>query len=84
MAECPAWHSHRVPRIRAGRNAGSSMKITDVRCAMLGDHPVVRLVTDSGLRGHGPIEHTKSFIRPKMLYLDQVLLGEGPAPERSA
>ncbi len=37
------------------------MKITDVKCTVLGNNPVVRLVTDAGVSGYGgpsPISFT--------------------------
>ncbi len=54
------------------------MKITDVRCAVLGRNPVVRLVTDSGLDGLGPVEHTKPYIAPYVMHLRDALIGEDP------
>lgn len=54
------------------------MKITDVRCATIGRHPVVRLVTDAGLDGLGPVEHTKPYIAPFVMHLRDALLGEDP------
>ncbi len=54
------------------------MKITDVRCATLGENPVVRVVTDSGLSGYGPVEHTKRYIKPHVLQLREALVGEDP------
>jgi L-alanine-DL-glutamate epimerase-like enolase superfamily enzyme len=54
------------------------MKITDIRCAMLGAHPVVRIVTDSGLDGWGPVEHTKPYIKPHVLFFRDALIGADP------
>ncbi len=33
------------------------MKITDLRCAVIGKHPIVRIVTDEGLYGLGEVEY---------------------------
>lgn len=54
------------------------MKITDVRCAVLGHNPVVRLVTDEGISGYGPVEHTKPYIKPHVLFLREALIGADP------
>lgn len=37
------------------------MKITDLRCAVIGKHPIVRIVTDEGLYGLGEVEFTKTY-----------------------
>jgi L-alanine-DL-glutamate epimerase-like enolase superfamily enzyme len=54
------------------------MKITDIRCALIGQNPVVRIVTDAGLDGLGPVEHTKPYIAPHVLHLREALIGEDP------
>jgi L-alanine-DL-glutamate epimerase-like enolase superfamily enzyme len=54
------------------------MKITDIRCALIGQNPVVRIVTDAGLDGLGPVEHTKPYITPHVLHLREALIGEDP------
>jgi L-alanine-DL-glutamate epimerase-like enolase superfamily enzyme len=54
------------------------MKITDLRCALIGANPVVRIVTDAGIDGLGPVEFTKPYIAPHVLYLRDALLGEDP------
>ena len=38
------------------------MKITDLRCAVIGKHPIVRIVTDEGLSGYGEVEAAKPYI----------------------
>ena len=45
------------------------MRITDVRCAVLGGHPIVRVVTDEGLCGHGQIEFWKPFAKAHVALL---------------
>ena len=37
------------------------MKIVDVRCAVIGFSPVVRIITDAGIVGHGEAEATKAL-----------------------
>ncbi len=54
------------------------MKITDLRCALIGQNPVVRILTDSGLDGLGPVEHTKPYIKPHVMHLKDALIGEDP------
>ena len=54
------------------------MLITDIRCALIGRNPVVRLLTDSGLDGFGPVEHTKPWIKPQVMLLRDALIGQDP------
>ena len=54
------------------------MKITEVRVANFGSNPVVRIVTDSGLSGYGPVEFTKPYIKPFVMLLEPGLIGEDP------
>jgi len=54
------------------------MRITDLKCAVLGQNPVVRLVTDEGLSGYGEVEASKSYLKPHVLFYKPLLLGEDP------
>ena len=54
------------------------MKITDVKCAVIGQNPIVRIVTDAGLDGYGEIEAAKPYVRPQVLFYKQYLVGEDP------
>jgi L-alanine-DL-glutamate epimerase-like enolase superfamily enzyme len=54
------------------------VKITDVRCAVIGENPVVRIVTDQGIAGHGQIENTKPYVKPQVLYYRDALIGQDP------
>jgi len=54
------------------------VKITDLRCAMLGPFPLVRIVTDAGIDGLGPVESFKPYIAPHVLALRDALIGLDP------
>lgn len=54
------------------------MKITDLRCAVIGRHPIVRIVTDEGIYGLGEVEFTKSYLKPFVLHFREALIGEDP------
>ncbi|GAB5377470.1 MAG: mandelate racemase/muconate lactonizing enzyme family protein [Acuticoccus sp.] len=54
------------------------MKIIDIKCALLGQHPVVRIVTDEGIDGYAQAEFWKPFIKPQILGLRDLLVGEDP------
>src|SRR5258708_20488280 len=54
------------------------MKITDLKCAVIGDTPVVRIVTDAGICGYSSVEHHKPYLKPHILYYNPYILGEAP------
>lgn len=54
------------------------MKITDLRCAVIGDYPVVRITTDEGISGLGPVESYKPYLKPHVLFYRDMILGEDP------
>jgi|SRR5579859_4838330 len=54
------------------------MQITDLKCAVIGDNPVIRVVTDEGLDGYGEIENSKPYVKPQVLFYKQHILGEDP------
>ena len=54
------------------------MKITDVKCAVIGKNPIVRIVTDEGISGFGEVEHTKPYLKPHILFFREVLIGQDP------
>ena len=38
------------------------MKIVDLKCAVIGENPVVRIVTDEGIDGYGEVESYKPYL----------------------
>ena len=54
------------------------MRITDLKCAVIGDNPVVRLVTDEGLSGYAAVESYKPYLKPHVLFYKPYILGEDP------
>ncbi|MGH2460748.1 MAG: mandelate racemase/muconate lactonizing enzyme family protein [Chloroflexota bacterium] len=54
------------------------MKITDLKCAVIGQNPVVRIVTDQGISGYGEIENTKPYLKSHVLFYKPLLIGEDP------
>jgi len=64
-----------LPQQRTGH---VSIKITDLKCAVIGQNPVVRVVTDQGISGYGEAESPKSYIKPIVPFYRQYLLGEDP------
>lgn len=54
------------------------MKITDLKCTILGQNPVVRVTTDEGISGFGEVESSKPYLRPHVLFYRPYILGEDP------
>ena len=54
------------------------MKITDLKCAIIGDSPVVRVTTDEGIDGLGQAEWAKPHLKPHVLYYREYILDQDP------
>jgi len=54
------------------------VKITDLKCAVIGRNPIVRIVTDEGISGYGEVEASKSYLKPYILDFAPALLGQDP------
>ena len=48
------------------------------RCALIGKHPIVRIVTDEDIHGLGEVEFTKPYLKPFVLHFRDALIGEDP------
>jgi L-alanine-DL-glutamate epimerase-like enolase superfamily enzyme len=60
------------------RTGHGSIRITDLRCAIIGRNPVVRIVTDQGISRYSEAESTKPYLKPMVLFYKNCLLGENP------
>src|SRR5436309_6340741 len=60
------------------RTGQQKIKITDLRCAIIGRNPVIRIVTDQGVSGYGQAESSKVYLKPMVLFYRDYLLGEDP------
>ena len=54
------------------------MKITDLKCAVIGNSPVVRIVTDEGIDGFGQIESFKTYLKPHVIFYKDHIIGQDP------
>ena len=54
------------------------MKITDLKCTVIGQNVIVRVVTDAGIEGYGEVETAKSYLKPHVLFYKPFILGEDP------
>src|ERR1700733_4748403 len=60
------------------RPGNAPIKITDLKCAIIGRNPVVRIVTDQGVSGYGEAESAKPYLKPMVLFYKDYILGEDP------
>lgn len=54
------------------------MKITDLKCAVIGSNPIVRIKTDAGIDGFGEVEASKAYLKPHIMFYKDKILGEDP------
>ena len=54
------------------------MKITDLKCAVIGKNPIVRITTDEGVDGFGEVESFKPYLKPFVLHFRDAILGQDP------
>jgi L-alanine-DL-glutamate epimerase-like enolase superfamily enzyme len=66
------------PSLPEKRPAPGPIKITDLRSAIIGRNPVVRIVTNQGISGYGEAESTKPYLKPMVLFYRDYILGEDP------
>ena len=55
------------------------MKITDLKVAIIGDAPVVRITTDEGIDGVGAGETAKPYLKPMIEFYREMIIGNDPA-----
>ncbi len=60
------------------RKSNGNIKITDLKCAIIGKNPTVRIVTDQGISGYGQAEGVKTYLKPMVLFYRDYLIGEDP------
>ena len=84
----------RPPSISARRTPASSirdrfpqeslpMKITDIKCAVIANSPVIRITTDEGITGWSQIETPKPYVQPQVLQTEGLDRRAGPARRRA-
>jgi len=54
------------------------VKITDLKCTVLGQNPVVRITTDEGIDGLGEVEASKHYLKPHIMFYKPHILGQDP------
>jgi len=58
--------------------AKGALTITDLKCAIIGGSPVVRITTNEGISGYGQAESAKPYLKPFVLFYKDYLIGEDP------
>jgi len=54
------------------------MKITDLKCAIIGQNPTIRITTDEGIDGFGQAESSKPYLKPMVLFYKNWILDQDP------
>jgi L-alanine-DL-glutamate epimerase-like enolase superfamily enzyme len=54
------------------------MKITDLKCTILGNYPIIRITTDEGIDGYGQGEGFKPYLKSHVLFYRDLIVGEDP------
>ncbi len=54
------------------------MKITDLRCTVIGRNPIVRIDTDEGISGLAEVEGSKDYLKPHVMFYKRFILGQDP------
>jgi len=54
------------------------MKITGMKVAIIGNHPVVRITTDEGIDGIGAAELAKPYLKPMIEFYRGMIIGKDP------
>jgi L-alanine-DL-glutamate epimerase-like enolase superfamily enzyme len=54
------------------------MKITDLKCAVIANAPIIQIRTDAGITGWGQIETPKPYVKPQVLDLKDWIVGQDP------
>jgi L-alanine-DL-glutamate epimerase-like enolase superfamily enzyme len=54
------------------------MRITALKCALIGEHPTVRITTDEGVDGFGQVESYKPWLKPIVRHYEPYILGADP------
>ena len=54
------------------------MKITDLKCAVIGNNPIIRILTDEGIVGIAAGESNKAYLKPMILFYKDFVVGKDP------
>ena len=54
------------------------MKITELKCTVIGQNPVVRINTDEGIYGYGQAENPKWYLKPHVMFYKDYIIGQDP------
>jgi len=59
------------------------MKITNLKCALIGSNIVLRVMTDKGIDGYAQVESSKDFLLPVVPYFRDLIIGCDPTDVES-
>jgi L-alanine-DL-glutamate epimerase-like enolase superfamily enzyme len=64
--------------VNSRNSSNTGIKITDLKCAIMGGSPVVRVMTDAGIDGFGQAESYKPYLKPYVLFYKDYIINEDP------
>lgn len=67
-----------LPPVTQETSVKPSIKITDMKCAVIANSAVVRITTDQGIEGYGQAETSKPYLKPFVMFYRDYLIGEDP------
>ena len=67
-----------LPLMASAAAPAGKIWITDLRCAIIGGAPVVRITTNTGVDGYGQAETAKSYLKPYVLFYKDYMVGTDP------
>jgi L-alanine-DL-glutamate epimerase-like enolase superfamily enzyme len=56
----------------------TNLRITDLKCAIIGSSPIVRITTNQGISGYGEAEKAKNYLKPYIMFYKDYLINEDP------
>ena len=72
------YSSEKMNDLEINAPVTGSLTITDLKCAVIGGSPVIRITTNEGISGYGQAESTKPYLKPFVLFYKDYLIGEDP------
>jgi L-alanine-DL-glutamate epimerase-like enolase superfamily enzyme len=78
--EVPAAESNAAvaPLATLSKRKSLPLRITGLKCAIIGQNPVIRITTDEGIVGYGEAETARHAFKPHVMYYEQYILGQDP------
>ncbi len=67
-----------TPLLASTSSAETKIWITDLRCAVIKGHVVIRILTNVGVNGYAMAEFTKPYLKPFVMFYKDYIVGMDP------